>query len=190
LPQDLKFDGEKTELVIGDRTRVREYCTLNRGTSAHGKTEIGSDVLIMAYVHVGHDCIIGDNVILANSISLGGHVEIGYHATIGGLTPVHQFCKIGEHAFVGGAYRVVQDVPPYILATGEPMKYAGLNNVGLRRRGFSQEQRATIKKVYHKIFRSKMNVSQALEWIKNEMEQTTEVQKIIHFIETSSRGLI
>ena len=190
IPQDLKFGGEKTIISIGDRTRIREYCTLNRGTVAHGKTEIGSDVLIMAYVHVGHDCIIGDKVILANTISLGGHVEIGYHATIGGLTPVHQFCKIGEHALVGGAYRVVQDIPPYILATGEPMKYAGLNIVGLRRRGFSVEQRSNIKKVYSKIFRSKMNISQALGWIKNEMELTPEVQRIIHFIESSERGII
>lgn len=144
----------------------------------------------MAYVHIGHDCIIGDKVILANSISLGGHVEIGFHAIIGGLTPVHQFCKVGEHAFVGGAYRVVQDIPPFILATGEPMKYAGLNSVGLRRRGFSQEQRSLIKKAYTKIFRSKMNVSQAIDWIENEMESTPEIMKIIHFIKSSDRGII
>ncbi len=190
IPQDLKFGGERTYLILGDRTRVREYCTLNRGTVAHGKTEIGADALLMAYVHVGHDCIIGDKVILANGISLGGHVEIGYHATIGGHTPIHQFCHVGDHAFVGGAYRVVQDIPPYILATGEPMRYAGLNAVGLRRRGFSAATRISIKKAYQYIYRSDMNISQALETIKNEMEITPEIEKIIRFIESSDRGII
>ncbi|MBC8478880.1 MAG: acyl-ACP--UDP-N-acetylglucosamine O-acyltransferase [FCB group bacterium] len=190
VPQDLKFGGEKTLLEIGDDTTIREYCTLNRGTSAHGKTTIGRECLLMAYVHVGHDCIISDKVILANSISLGGHVEIGYHATIGGHTPIHQFCCVGDHAFVGGAYRVVQDIPPYILATGEPMRYAGINAVGLRRRGFEQETRNHIKRAYRRIYRSGLNITQAIQSIKDELEITPEIQNIISFIEKSDRGIV
>lgn len=190
IPQDLKFGGEMTTLEIGSNTTLREYCTLNRGTNARGKTTIGDDCLIMAYVHVGHDCDVGEKVILANGISLGGHVEIGYHVSIGGHTPVHQFCRIGEHAFVGGAYRVVQDIPPYILASGEPMEYAGINAIGLRRRGFDKETRNLIKKVYARIYRSGLNVTQALKEIRTEMEMTPELNKIITFIEKSDRGII
>jgi len=144
----------------------------------------------MAYVHVAHDCIVGDKSILANGVQLGGHVSIGFHVTIGGMTPVHQFCNVGDHAFVGGGYRVVQDVPPYILATGEPLKFAGVNNVGLRRRGFSAESRMNIKRAYKKVFYSDMNTSQAVESIKADIEQTDEVQKIVKFVEDSDRGLI
>ncbi|NOZ07804.1 MAG: acyl-ACP--UDP-N-acetylglucosamine O-acyltransferase [FCB group bacterium] len=190
IPQDLKFGGEMTTLEIGDNTTLREYCTLNRGTNARGKTTIGKDCLIMAYVHVGHDCDIDDKVILANGISLGGHVEIGYHVSIGGHTPVHQFCRIGEHAFVGGAYRVVQDIPPYILASGEPMEYAGINAIGLRRRGFDKDTRTQIKRAYARIYRSDLNVTQALKEIRAEMEMTPELIKIITFIEKSDRGII
>lgn len=190
IPQDLKFGGEMTTLEIGSNTTLREYCTLNRGTNARGKTTIGDDCLIMAYVHVGHDCDVGEKVILANGISLGGHVEIGYHVSIGGHTPVHQFCRIGEHAFVGGAYRVVQDIPPYILASGEPMEYAGINAIGLRRRGFDKETRNLIKKAYARIYRSGLNVTQALKEIRTEMEMTPELNKIITFIEKSDRGII
>jgi UDP-N-acetylglucosamine acyltransferase len=144
----------------------------------------------MAYVHVAHDCIVGDKSILANGVQLAGHVSIGYHVTIGGMTPVHQFCNVGDHVFVGGGYRVVQDVPPYILATGEPLKFAGVNNVGLRRRGFSAESRLNIKRAYKKVFYSDMNTSQAVESIKSDIEQTDEVQKIVKFVEDSDRGLI
>ncbi len=190
IPQDLKFGGERTTLEIGSNTTLREYCTLNRGTNARGRTTIGEDCLIMAYVHVGHDCDVGDKVILANGISLGGHVEIGYHVSIGGHTPVHQFCRIGEHAFVGGAYRVVQDIPPYILASGEPMEYAGINAIGLRRRGFDKDTRNQIKRAYARIYRSGLNVTQALKEIRTEMEMTPELNKIITFIEKSDRGII
>ncbi len=190
IPQDLKFGGEKTFLEIGDRTTVRECCTLNRGTTDRGKTSIGSDVLLMAYVHIAHDCIIGDRVILANTVQLGGHVTLGYHVTVGGMTPIHQFCKVGDHAFVGGAYRVVQDVPPYILVSGEPLRYGGTNVIGLRRRGFSQETRSLIKKAYRYIYRSGLNFSQAIESIKTELEQTSEIQNILNFIENSERGLV
>ena len=190
IPQDLKFEGEETTIEIGDGTTIREFCTLNRGTKATGKTSIGKEVLLMAYVHLGHDCYIGDKCILANGISLGGHVEIGYHVTIGGHTPVHQFCKIGDHAFIGGSYRVVQDIPPYILVTGEPLKYAGINSIGLRRRGFSKGTRSQIKKAYQFIYRSGLNVTHATDKIKNELELTPEIQTILNFIENSTRGLV
>lgn len=190
IPQDLKFSGEKTLLEIGDRTTVREFCTLNRGTSELGKSSIGNDCLLMAYVHVAHDCVIGDKTILANGVQLAGHVSIGYHVTIGGMTPIHQFCNVGDHAFVGGGYRVVQDVPPYILASGEPLKFAGVNNVGLRRRGFSSESRMNIKRVYKQIFYSAMNMSESIKGIKSNIEQTEEVKIILNFIENSNRGLI
>jgi len=190
IPQDLKFSGEKTLLEIGDRTTVREFCTLNRGTSELGKSSVGNDCLLMAYVHVAHDCVIGDKTILANGVQLAGHVSIGYHVTIGGMTPIHQFCNVGDHAFVGGGYRVVQDVPPYILASGEPLKFAGVNNVGLRRRGFSSESRMNIKRVYKQIFYSAMNMSESIKEIKSNIEQTEEVKIILNFIENSNRGLI
>ena len=144
----------------------------------------------MAYVHIAHDCIVGNKTILANGVQVAGHVKIGYNVVIGGMTPVHQFCNIGDHAFIGGGYRIVQDVPPYILASGEPLKFAGINNVGLRRRNFSSESRMNIKRAYKKIFFSDMNTSQAIESIKADLEQTDEIKNIITFVENSDRGLI
>ena len=145
----------------------------------------------MAYVHVAHDCTIGNNVILANGVQLGGHVHIGNHAIIGGTTPVHQFCHIGDHSMIGGGFRVVQDVPPYILAAGEPLKYNGLNSLGLRRRGFEPKIRKAIKDAYHAIYHSDMNVSSAIKKIKNTIDvKIPEIQNIISFIEKSERGLV
>lgn len=145
----------------------------------------------MAYVHVAHDCTIGNDVILANGVQLGGHVHIGNHAIIGGTTPVHQFCHIGEHTMIGGGFRVVQDVPPYILAAGEPLKYNGLNSLGLRRRGFSPNIRKAIKDAYQAIYHSDMNISSAIEKIKITIDvNIPEIQKIISFIEKSERGLV
>ena len=152
IPQDLKFEGEKSELIIGDSTIIREFCTLNRGTKDKGKSEIGNNCLLMAYVHIAHDCLIGDHSILANGVQLGGHVEIGKNVTIGGMTPVHQFCKIGDYSFIGGGLRIVQDVPPYILAMGEPLQFSGLNSIGLRRKNFSTETRKQIKQAYQYIY--------------------------------------
>ena len=163
---------------------------MNRGSNLSGITKIGDNTLCMAYVHVGHDCNVGNNVILTNCVQLGGGVDIQNNAIIGGNTPVHQFCKIGENAFVGGGYRVVQDVPPYIRAAGEPLRYTGINAVGLRRKGFSVEIRTLIKKVYQIIYHSELNHSQAVNKIKNEYELTTEVKTILDFIENSERGLI
>ena len=190
IPQDKKFEGEKSKLVIGDNTVVREFCTLNRGTKDSGLTKIGSDCLLMAYVHVGHDCLVSDNIILANGVQLGGHVEIQKYAIVGGLTPVHQFCKIGEHSLVGGGLRVVQDIPPFIIANGQPLKFSGINALGLRRRKFSVTQRINIKKAYKILYNSNMNTSQALEKIKKDFSSQNEISTIISFINDSSRGLI
>jgi len=190
IPQDKKFEGEKSKLVIGDNTVVREFCTLNRGTKDLGLTKIGSDCLLMAYVHVGHDCLVSDNIILANGVQLGGHVEIQKYAIVGGLTPVHQFCKIGEHTLVGGGLRVVQDIPPFIIANGQPLKFSGINALGLRRRKFSVTQRTNIKKAYKILYNSNMNTSQALEKIKKDFSSQNEISTIISFINDSSRGLI
>lgn len=190
VPQDLKFQGERSELVIGDRTVIREFATINRGTNASGKTEIGSDCLLMNYVHIAHDCRIGDHVILSNSVNLAGHVEVGEHAIIGGLVPVHQFVRIGKNVFVGGGYRVAQDVPPYVLAAGEPLKFSGLNYVGLRRNGFSEERIKKIEKIYFIIYQSHLTRSIAIKKIKDEPEMFEEKKIIIEFFENSARGII
>ncbi len=189
-PQDLKYGGEQTKTLIGDRVTIRESTTINRGTAAHGITEIGNDVLLMASVHIAHDCIVGNNVILANLVTLGGHVTIGDWASLGGGVLVHQFCKIGKHAFIGGGYRIVQDVPPYILAAGEPLRFGGINRVGLQRRGFSEETRKKIKNIYKSYFLGKSTRSAALESMKKTSFSTPEEKYIIRFIESSDRGII
>lgn len=191
IPQDLKFGGEESELVVGDRTLVREFCTLNRGTAhGHRVTSVGKDCMLMAYCHVAHDCSLGDNVIMANCVNLAGHVAIEDWVSVGGLTVIHQFVKIGRHAFVGGRSRITQDIPPYILTSGEPMAYYGPNAIGLHRRGFTSHQIETIKKAYNLLYRSKLNVKQAVEAIRSEVEQTPEVQDILRFVGDSNRGLI
>jgi UDP-N-acetylglucosamine acyltransferase len=189
-PQDLKYKNERTFLEIGDETVVREYCTLNRGTDAHYKTVIGSNCLLMAYVHVAHDCSIKDRVILANAVNMAGHISIDEQVGIGGMVPIHQFVRIGKHAFIGGGYRVDKDVPPYILAVGEPLTFGGLNSIGLRRRGFAPELLANLKKAYKLIYRSKLNTSQALVRMEEEMEIIPEIRYIIDFIRASERGII
>jgi UDP-N-acetylglucosamine acyltransferase len=188
-PQDLKFEGERTQLVVGDRTVIREYATLNRGTRSSGRTVVGSDCLIMAYAHVAHDCEIGDHAILANAVNMGGHVIIGDWAIVGGMTPIHQFVRIGAHAFVGGASRVHKDIPPYVRAAGNPLEMSGLNAVGLRRRGFSDEVRRELKRAYRLVFASELNVSQALERARDELEPFPEVKAFIEFFEGSDRGV-
>ncbi|HKJ67988.1 MAG TPA: acyl-ACP--UDP-N-acetylglucosamine O-acyltransferase [bacterium] len=190
VPQDLKFKGEDTFTEIGPNTVIREYATIHRGTDDRLKTIVGHDCLIMAYVHIAHDCLVGDHVILANAVNLAGHVTIEDYASIGGLVPIHQFVRIGRHSFVGGGVRVTKDVPPFVLASSEPLAYYGLNAVGLRRRGFENETRTLIKKAYRLIFRSEYNTSQAVSKIKEELPQTEEIQQIIQFVENSKRGLI
>tara|TARA_Y100001970_G_scaffold105028_2_gene131474 strand:- start:1401 stop:2177 length:777 start_codon:yes stop_codon:yes gene_type:complete len=190
VPQDKKYSGEKTELIIGDNTIIREFCTLNRGTKDAGVTKIGNNCLLMAYVHVGHDSIILNDVILANGVQLGGHVVIEQYAIVGGLTPVHQFCKIGAYSLVGGGLRVVKDIPPFIIANGQPLRFSGINSLGLRRQKFTANQRTNIKKAYKILYNSSNNVSQSLEKMKNNLKSINEVKTIIEFIENSQRGLI
>ncbi len=189
-PQDLKYKGEKTYLEIGDNTTIREYATLNRGTTHSNRTRVGKNCLLMAYVHVAHDCVIGNNVILSNAVNMAGHVEIGDFAGIGGITAIHQFVHIGPHCFIGGGFRVVKDVPPYVLAMGEPLQYGGLNTTGLTRRGFSPETQADIKRAYKVVFRSNYTKKEALEVLRRDFRNSAEVQEIADFWEKSERGLI
>lgn len=190
VPQDLKFDGEHTTIEIGDRTTIRECATINRGTNAYGKTTIGEDCLIMAYVHIAHDCIIGNKVILVNSVALAGHVEVGDWSIISGLSAVHQFVKIGKHVMVGGGAMVRKDIPPYITVAGDPLSYAGVNSVGLRRREFNNEQIKEIQDIYRVIFQSGKNISQAVDSVKVEFSSSQLASEIIDFIQSSERGLI
>ncbi len=189
-PQDLKFEGEKTNLRIGDNTIIREYATLSRGTKHRGETTVGNNCFLMAYAHVAHDCIIGDNVILANSVNLAGHVEIQDFAIIGGVVPVHQFVRIGVHSIIGGGFRVPMDVCPYMLAAGYPLKICGINKIGLQRRGFSPQTIELLEKANRILFRSKFNTRQALEKIRSELEMIPEVQNLLEFIEKSERGIV
>ena len=190
LPQDLKFNGENTKVVIGDNNIIREHVTINRGTKLAGKTIVGNNCLLMAYVHIAHDCIVDDKIILANGVQLAGHVEIGYHVTIGGITGIHQFCKVGEHSFVGACRVILHDVPPFILATGEPLQYSGINTVGLRRRKFSLNTRNKIKNAYKILYSSNCNVSQAVKEIKTTIDNSKEIKSILDFIKKSDRGII
>lgn len=188
-PQDLKYGGESTQLQVGDRTVIREYATLNRGTAARGVTRVGSDCLLMAYTHVAHDCELGDHVILSNSVNMGGHVEIGDWVIVGGLTPIHQFVRIGEHAFVGGASRVAKDIPPFVKAAGNPLQLYGLNSVGLQRRGYSEEVRMELKRAYRLLYMSAYNTSQALARAREELQPLPEVEAFLSFFEESERGV-
>lgn len=190
IPQDLKFGGEVTTLEIGENTVVREYATLNRGTKANGKTVVGKNCLLMAYSHVAHDCVVGDNAIIANSGNLGGHVEVGDWAIVGGLVAVHQFVKIGAHTLLAGFTKAVKDVPPYIIAGSNPMKYEGVNVIGLKRRGFTQEQIDSIKEFYRLLYKSGLNISDAVKEIKYVQPQTKETDLIIEFISKSTRGIL
>ncbi len=190
IPQDLKFGGEETYLEVGDETTLREYCTLNRGTSALGHTKVGSNCLIMAYAHVAHDCIIGNNVIMANSVNLAGHVTIEDYAIIGGMTPVHQFVRIGKYSITGGLCRANKDIPPFIMAGEEPLKYCGINKIGLTRNGFSADVQREIKKAYKIIYRSGLNTTQGLNRVKEEMEISPEIKDILEFFKKTERGAI
>lgn len=190
VPQDLKFGGEDTTAEIGDNTTVREYATVNRGTDYSFRTRVGKNCLLMAYSHVAHDCIIGDNVIMANSVNLAGHIEVDEYAILGGVLPVHQFVKIGAHAMIGGGFRVQQDIVPYAMAGGYPLKIVGLNSLGLKRRGFSKETITKLDQCYKLLFRSGLNTTQAVERIKGEIEPVKEVQVVLDFLERSDRGIV
>jgi UDP-N-acetylglucosamine acyltransferase len=190
IPQDLKYRGERTFLEIGDNTIIREYCTLNIGTTASWRTIIGKNCLVMAYAHVAHDCVIGDNVILANNVTLAGHIDIGNFARIGGMAAVHQFVKIGQDVMVGGGSLVRADIPPFITAAREPLAYAGVNRVGLKRRQYSSKQIDGIRDIYRVLFVEGYNVRQAMERIENDLPPTIEKQTILTFLTQSSRGMI
>ena len=188
-PQDLKYAGESTRLEVGDRTVIREYATLNRGTSASGLTRVGSDCMLMSYVHVAHDCMLGDHVILSNAVNMAGHVSIGDWAIVGGMTPIHQFVRIGAHAFIGGQSRISKDIPPYVKAAGIPVELYGLNSVGLQRRGFSEEVRRELKRAYRLFFGSTHNTTQALARAREELRSLPEVEAFLTFFESSERGV-
>ncbi len=188
-PQDLKYLGEKTYLKIGSNNTIREFVTVNLATGEGDVTLIGDNCLLMAYVHIAHNCVVGNNVVLANSVNLAGHVTVHDYAIIGGLVPVHQFVSIGAHAFIGGGSRIPKDIPPFFKFAGNPPRVSGLNSVGLERRGFTIEQRTLLKKAYRYLYRSELNVTQAVEKIRSELEQTPEIVMLTDFICNSRRGL-
>lgn len=188
-PQDLKFKGEVTTVEIGEGTTLREYLTINRGTSESFKTTVGKNCFLMSYVHLAHDCHVGDGVIISNGTQLAGHVTVHDRAIISGLCAVHQFAKIGKHAFIGGASRISKDIPPFVKAVGNPVQLYGLNSVGLQRSGFKEEVVAELKKAYRLFFRSDMNISQALEKA-SALKPFPEVQAFVEFVEASGRGVV
>lgn len=190
IPQDLKYNGEDTIVRIGENTTIREFVTIHRGTKANMETVVGNNCLLMAYVHVAHDCIIGNNVIMANAATLAGHIEIDDWAIIGGLTAIHQFVKIGKHAMVSGGALVGKDVPPFTKAGRTPISYIGVNSIGLRRRGYTQEQINNIQDVFRELYLRGRNVSQAVSYIETNMPITVERDEILSFIANSQRGIM
>lgn len=188
--QDLKYSGEPTTLEIGDANTFREFCTVNRGTLPGAKTIIGSGGNFLAYSHIAHDCIVGDKVIFSNNGTLAGHVTVADHAVIGGLTAIHQFCRVGRHAITGGCSKIVQDVPPFMIADGNPAEVRGINSVGLERAGFSSETIRALKEAYRFLYRGNLNSKQAVEAIRKEIPGVAEVEELCVFVETSQRGII
>jgi UDP-N-acetylglucosamine acyltransferase len=189
-PQDVKYRGESTMVEIGDGTVIREYTTINRGTTQSFKTTVGKNCFVMSYVHLGHDCHIGDGVVLVNGVQLAGHVNVDDRAIISGLTAVHQFVRIGRFSFIGGCSRVAQDVPPYTRAVGNPIKLYGLNSVGLRRNNFSDEAVRELKRAYRLFFRSELNLSQAIQRAEAELGPLPEVQEFVRFVSDTNRGVV
>jgi len=190
VPQDLKFKGEYSTVEIGDNTTIREFVTINRGTSAKGKTVVGSNCLLMAYVHVAHDCVVGNNVILVNNTQLAGEVVVDDYAILGGMVAIHQFVHVGSHVMISGGSLVRKDVPPFIKAGREPLSYVGINSIGLRRRNFSNEKIREVQEIYRYIYQKGLNISQAVEIIEAEMPASTERDEVLLFIKDSKRGII
>lgn len=190
IPQDLKYDGEETTIQIGDNTTIREFVTINRGSNDRWTTKVGNNCLIMAYSHLAHDCIIGNNCIISNNTQVAGHVVVGDWAILAGMCAIHQFVQIGQHAFISGGSLVSKDVPPYIKAARNPLSYAGVNSVGLKRRGFSIERINHILDIYRCIYNKGMNTSQALEFIEEELPASDERDDILTFVRESGRGII
>ena len=190
IPQDLKFKGEKSLTIIEDNCTIRECATINRGTAANGKTTIGKNCLIMAYAHIAHDCIIGKDCIIVNSVALGGHVNIGDFAIVGGLSAIHQFVSIGKHAMISGGSLVRKDVPPYVKAAREPLSFVGINSIGLRRRGFSDQKIQEIQEIFRILYQKNNNTTQAVLKIETEIVASPERDEIISFIQNSGRGIM
>ena len=189
-PQDLKYAGEDSALEIGNENLIREFTTLHKGTTGGGGvTRIGNRNLFMAYAHVAHDCQVGNGCVLANAATLGGHVEVGDHVILGGLAAVHQFTRIGQHAFVAGGAMVVMDVPPFCTAQGDRAELAGINSIGLARHGFSEDQIGRVKEAYRILFRSKLPLEEAVERLRTELGDQSEIQTLLTFVTTSQRGL-
>jgi UDP-N-acetylglucosamine acyltransferase len=189
-PQDLKYAGEETTVEIDEGTVIREYVTVNRGTAHSFKTTVGENCLLMSYVHIGHDCRIGNSVILSNVVQLAGHVTIEDKAILSGLSAVHQFTRIGRHSFIGGMSRVSKDIPPFLKAVGNPVRLYGLNTIGLQRSGMDDETIRELKRAYRLLFRSDLNVTQAIERAQTEIEPLPEVKELIRFVEASERGVV
>ncbi len=189
-PQDLKYAGEETTVEIGDGTVIREYATINRGTAHSCKTIVGRNCLLMSYVHIAHDCVIGNNVILSNVVQLAGHVTIEDKAIVSGLCAVHQFARIGRHSFIGGCSRVSKDIPPFLKAVGNPVKLYGLNTIGLQRSGMPESTIRELKRAYRLLFRSDLNVTQAIERAETDLEPLPEVKELVRFVEASERGVV
>ena len=189
-PQDLKYRNEYTRLEIGDRNRIHEFVTINKGTKSKGVTRIGNDNLIMAGAHIGHDCLIGSHCVIGFSTGIAGEVIIGDYANISGLSGVHQFCRIGSHVMISGLSKVVKDIPPYIIAGRDPLSYAGINTVGLKRRGFEQATVSELKEIYNVIFRQNMNTTAALDYICRSFRQSPVRDQIVDFIVQSRRGIL
>ncbi|MCL1868449.1 MAG: acyl-ACP--UDP-N-acetylglucosamine O-acyltransferase [Paludibacter sp.] len=190
IPQDLKFKGEDTLAIIGDNVTLREYVTINRGTASKGKTVVGNNCLIMAYCHVAHDCVVGNNVIMSNATQLAGEVVVDDFAILSGAVLVHQFTHIGSHVMIQGGSKVTKDVPPFVTAGREPLAYAGINSIGLRRRGFANEQIRDIQEIYRLLYLSGLNTTHAIERIEAEMPATKERDEILLFVKNSPRGII
>jgi len=190
IPQDLKFRGEYSTVEIGDGTTIREFVTVNRGTAARGKTTVGNGCLIMAYVHIAHDCAVGNNVILVNNTQLAGEVIVDDYAIISGMTAIHQFCHIGSHVMISGGSLVRKDVPPFIKAGREPLSYVGINSIGLRRRNYNNDKIREIQDIYRYIYQKGLNTAQAVEIIEAEMPATPERDEILLFVKDSKRGII
>lgn len=190
IPQDLKYAGENSVLVVEDNVTIRECCTLNRGTAASMMTRVGTNTLLMAYVHVAHDCFIGKNCVIANNVNLAGHITIGDHVVLGGVTAVHQFVKVGDHVIVGGGSLVRKDIPPYVKAAREPLSYAGVNSIGLLRRGFSREQINAIHDIYRILFVKHKNVKNAVTEIETTLPESDYKEKILEFVHQAERGLM
>lgn len=190
IPQDLKFKGEDTVAIIGDNTTIRECVTVNRGTAAKDKTVIGNNCLIMAYSHVAHDCLVGNNVIISNASQLAGEVQVDDFAVIGGGTLIHQFTHIGTHVMIQGGSRINKDIPPYVKAGRDPIAYTGINSIGLRRRGSSNDEIREIQEIYRYLYLSRLNVSDAVDRIEAELPATKDRDEIIEFIRNSKRGIV